>query len=224
MNTEPTEPDRTSAFIPLIMGCHRDLKKYIFRLHPHAEDLDELIQETSLKLWQVFAEYDPARPFLPWALRIAYFEILRFRKERGCSRLVFSDDLVELLADDAPVAEQDDVVRKACIRIMDEPDREIDLAHLTSSFGLSESGFRKKFRRVTGMAPGQYQQQIRINRACEWLRQSDRTVSEISNRVGYESVFYFSRLFKRRTGLSPTAYRAAQSRYAHLSNLELAQG
>jgi len=96
------------------MGCQRELKNYLYSLHPHAGDLDDLFQETSLKLWQVFAEYDTARPFLPWALRIAYFQVLRFRKERSRDRLVFSDDLVELLAGETPAAEQGDVVR-ACL-------------------------------------------------------------------------------------------------------------
>lgn len=104
-----------------------------------------------------------------------------------------------------------EMVRQACIRIMEQWDRAIDLGQLASGFGLGHSGFRKKFHRVTGMAPGQYQQQIRMNRACEWLRQSGLTVSEISERLGYESVFYFSRLFKRKTGQSPTAYRANKS-------------
>jgi RNA polymerase sigma-70 factor (ECF subfamily) len=114
MNAEASEPDRTSAFLPLLMGCQRELRNYLYSLHPHAADLDDLFQETSLKLWQVFAEYDHARPFLPWALRIAYFQVLCFRKERGRDRLVFSDDLVELLACEAPVAGQDDVIR-ACL-------------------------------------------------------------------------------------------------------------
>jgi len=194
------------------MGCHRDLKNYLFSLHPHAEDLDCLIQETSLKLWQAYEEYDPARPFLPWALQIAYFEVLRFRKERCCDRQADSDDLVEQLAGEAPLAGQADVVHKACIRIMEQPDLDIDVSDLATSVGLSKSGFRKKFRRATGMAPVQYQQQIRIIRACEWLRQNDQSISEISARLGYESPFYFSRLFKRKTGMSPTAYRATQSR------------
>jgi len=114
MNAEASEPDRTSAFLPLIMGCQRELKNYLYSLHPHASDLDDLFQETSLKLWQVFAEYDSTRPFLPWALRIAYFQVLRFRKERSRDRLVFPDDLFELLADEPPVAGQGDVVR-ACL-------------------------------------------------------------------------------------------------------------
>lgn len=102
-----------------------------------------------------------------------------------------------------------ELIRQACIRIMEQWDREIDFGHLASRFGLSLSGFRKKFHRVTGMAPGQYQQQIRMNRACEWLRQSEWTISEIAERVGYENVFYFSRLFKSKTGKSPTGYRAS---------------
>jgi RNA polymerase sigma-70 factor (ECF subfamily) len=110
MKSESHETDPASSFIPLIMSCQRDLKNYIFSLHPHAEDLDDLFQETSLKLWNVFSEYDAQRPFLPWALRIAYFQVLKFRKDRSRDRLVFSDELVELLAGEAPLQQQGDVM------------------------------------------------------------------------------------------------------------------
>lgn len=98
-------------------------------------------------------------------------------------------------------------VRRACVRILEQPDCEIDFAALAAELGLSYSGFRKKFRRITGMPPGQYQQQLRLNRACEWLRHGNLTISEIATRLGYESVFYFSRLFKRKLGVAPSAYR-----------------
>ena len=104
---------------------------------------------------------------------------------------------------------ENELIRKVCIRIMEQMDREIDFARLAGEFGLSLSGLRKKFLRVTGMPPGRYHQQIRLNRACEWLRHSDLTVSEISRRLGYDCVFYFSKLFKRKTGQSPTGFRAA---------------
>lgn len=109
-NPLPTD-DRTSAFLSLILECQQDLKNYLYSLHPYAQDLDDLFQETSLKLWQIFDEYDTQRPFLPWALRIAYFQVLRFRKTRSRDRLVFSDDMLELLSNEAPQIGEADLLR-----------------------------------------------------------------------------------------------------------------
>lgn len=100
------------------------------------------------------------------------------------------------------------LIRRACVRILELQDREIDFGALAIELGLSQSGFRKKFRRVTGMPPGQYLQQLRLNRACEWLRHDRLTITEIAAQLGYESVFYFSRLFKRKLGMSPSGYRS----------------
>jgi AraC-like DNA-binding protein len=99
------------------------------------------------------------------------------------------------------------LVRRACVHILERQDRQIDFEALALELGLSESGFRKKFRRITGMPPGQYLQQLRLNRACEWLQQDRLTITEIAEQLGYESVFYFSRLFKRKFQMSPSEYR-----------------
>lgn len=107
--------------------------------------------------------------------------------------------------DDDPEAA---AIRRACIRILEQPDREPDVGAMAADAGMSHSGFRKKFRRVTGMPPGKYLQEVRINRACEWLRQSNLSVTEIAMRLGFDTVFYFSRVFKKKTGMSATEYRA----------------
>lgn len=141
MNSDTHEPDRTSTFLPLIMGCQRELKSYLYSLHPRAEDLDDLFQETSLKLWQVFEEYDHSRPFLPWALRIAYFQVLRFRKERSRDRLVFSDELIELLAEETPVKGQGDVMRNSlnqCLAQLTPRSREVLLSRYSKQTNIAE--------------------------------------------------------------------------------------
>lgn len=140
MIPDPQHGDRGSAFIPLIMSSQRDLRNYLFSLHPHAGDLDDLVQETSLKLWQVFDEYDSTRPFLPWALRIAYFQVLRFRKERSRDRLVFSDDLVELLAGETPAAGQADLVRTClndCLEKLTPRAREVLLSRYSQKSSIA---------------------------------------------------------------------------------------
>lgn len=110
----PTTPDdRSSAFLGCILQSQQDLRNYLYSLHPSGQDLDDLMQETCLKLWQEFEDYDPARPFLPWAMRIAYFQVLRFRKTRSRDRLVFSDEMIELLAGEAPAEGQAAAMRGA---------------------------------------------------------------------------------------------------------------
>lgn len=129
---DPTHPDdRSSGFLSRILQSQQDLRNYLYHLHPHAQDLDDLVQETCLKLWREFDDYDPGRPFLPWAMRIAYFQVLRFRKTRSRDRLVFSDEMVELLAGEAPAAGQAAPLRAAldhCLGRLTPRAREVLLA------------------------------------------------------------------------------------------------
>jgi RNA polymerase sigma-70 factor (ECF subfamily) len=56
------------------------------------------LQETNLVLWDKSHEYDPSRPFLPWAYRIAHFQVLAYRKRCARSRLVFDERLLNEVA------------------------------------------------------------------------------------------------------------------------------
>jgi AraC-like DNA-binding protein len=90
---------------------------------------------------------------------------------------------------------------------LEQSNEGVDFDQLARNLGLSLSGFRKQFRKITGLPPGQYLQQIKINKACELLRQTVLSVGEISVRLGFESIYYFSRIFKHKTGLAPSDYR-----------------
>lgn len=72
---------------------------------------------------------------------------------------------------------------------------------------LSESRYRTVFRRQAGLSPGEYRIALRMQHACDLLKNSSQSISEISAACGYGDVLYFSRLFKRKTGLSPGMYR-----------------
>ncbi len=83
-----------------------------------------------------------------------------------------------------------------------------DLEALAQRLGMSYSSFRSCFRKHTGSSPRQYQLQIRTNRAKALLAQTDLSVAKIAEQVGFSSLYYFSRYFKEKTGVSPTTYRA----------------
>jgi AraC-like DNA-binding protein len=74
--------------------------------------------------------------------------------------------------------------------------------------GFSTGYFCRQFRKRTGLAPNAYLTRIRMQVAAQLLRQSTLTVKEIAGRVGLPDESYFSRLFKKSTGVSPMNFRA----------------
>jgi AraC-like DNA-binding protein len=73
------------------------------------------------------------------------------------------------------------------------------------------SYFRKLFKSYTGVSPGQFYIQLKIEKAKEMLNDRNIPIKEIAYGLHFESYFYFSKLFKDKTGSSPTAFRALTS-------------
>jgi len=72
---------------------------------------------------------------------------------------------------------------------------------------MSRSHFSRKFRAKTGYSPVDYFIRLKIQKACELLETTDMKVGEISQFLGYQDQYYFSRIFKKIVGSSPTRYR-----------------
>ncbi len=98
-------------------------------------------------------------------------------------------------------------MNRARYQLLRHATQEVDLVALAAGLGLSYSRFRSLFREHTGSSPRSYQIDICINRAKELLRGSERNINEIAEMLGFSSVYYFSRLFRQRTGQTPSAFR-----------------
>lgn len=72
---------------------------------------------------------------------------------------------------------------------------------------LAERTFKRRFATATGIKPIAYVQRLRIEDAKRRLERTTTSIDEISWRVGYEDAAFFRRLFKRTTGMAPSAYR-----------------
>jgi AraC-like DNA-binding protein len=72
---------------------------------------------------------------------------------------------------------------------------------------VSEAHFSRQFRATFGETPHRYLQRRRVERAMELLRETDRSVTEVSLDVGFNSLGTFSRTFREIVGESPSAYR-----------------
>ena len=95
------------------------------------------------------------------------------------------------------------LMREACFHILEHSEEPIDFAALSRRLGTSYSTFRRIFRRHTGLAPNQYLLQIRIRKAESLLTGTTIPIQEIAEKTGFESTYYFSRIFKIKTGLAP---------------------
>jgi AraC-like DNA-binding protein len=89
-----------------------------------------------------------------------------------------------------------------------------DLTHASSvtsaadQAGLSISRLRALFKQATGLSPKQFQLEARVGRAARLLAESALPVSAVAEQTGFESVYHFSRQFKRMRGVSPAHFRS----------------
>jgi AraC-like DNA-binding protein len=82
----------------------------------------------------------------------------------------------------------------------------IDMDELTTILGINYQQLRDRFREKTGLSPYQYFLQMKINKAKELLTEGTLSIKEISYKLAFDSPYYFSRLFKKKTGAAPSQW------------------
>lgn len=95
-NSDPGE-----EFVSLLVEHEPKVKAFLRGLLPSWNDVDEVIQEASLVAWRKYHQFEPGTAFGGWFLTIARFEALKHRRKIARTPLVFSNDVWELLAEEA---------------------------------------------------------------------------------------------------------------------------
>ena len=83
----------------------------------------------------------------------------------------------------------------------------VSLEELAQRFFMSRSYLTRSFRNVTGFSVVEYMTYIRIQKAQQLLRESDRSITEIADLCGFGNITYFEKVFKTTTGHTPVQYR-----------------
>ncbi|MDR2143285.1 MAG: helix-turn-helix domain-containing protein [Treponema sp.] len=83
----------------------------------------------------------------------------------------------------------------------------INIASISEQLGISASRLNEIFKSYTSMTPYQYYIHIKINKAESILEEKDTSVKEAAFKMGFDDRYYFSRLFKKKTGVSPLEWK-----------------
>ncbi len=96
------------------------------------------------------------------------------------------------------------LVEKAKFLMEENADQPMTVETIGEKLGVGLERFYEAFKAYTGMTPYQYFIQLKINKAKDLLDREEASVKEVAFALGFEDPYYFSRLFKKKTGVAPS--------------------
>lgn len=99
------------------------------------------------------------------------------------------------------------VVDRAIAYMKIKLDESIQLSNVASEVNLSIPHFSYVFKNATGYSPMQYYIHLKIQRSCEYLQYTNLRINEIAQKTGMADAYYFSRVFAKTMGMSPSEFR-----------------
>jgi RNA polymerase sigma-70 factor (ECF subfamily) len=125
-----------AAFLRLYTKYQHRILAYIFTLVPNRADAEDLLQETSILLWEKFDQFEEGTDFVAWSCRVAFLKISNHRKRFTRSKLIFSDDLLAAVAERtielASQLEGRRVALRECMKRLEDRDRRMIMARYES--------------------------------------------------------------------------------------------
>ncbi|OHE75566.1 MAG: hypothetical protein A2413_17435 [Treponema sp. RIFOXYC1_FULL_61_9] len=115
--------------------------------------------------------------------------------------------LAELLSRERKTAQADGtaaLVEKAKFLIAEKAGGSLSVDGVAGELGVGQARLYESFKAFTGMTPYRYFIHLKVNRAKELLSVPGTTVKEVAFLLGFDDQYYFSRLFKKKTGVSPS--------------------
>lgn len=168
--------------------------------------------------------FSPTQPVIQCGIKeeiidtyLKIFDLIE--KERPGYQQVASGMVVKLLGYIVSVEKRKGFSGKQIAKVIEEvrflmrqnTEKEFDLEELARQHNVGYSYFRKMFKKYTGVSPGQYHLQLRIIRAKELLVSTDKSIKEISLELGFQTIHYFSLLFKKKVGVNPSEFRKSRN-------------
>jgi AraC-like DNA-binding protein len=161
-----------------------------------------LDQTASEHLLQLVSEYRQPRDGMPDTLEISYALSRLLRHLLTCPTL--PPDRRDIHSSD----DVRDVILESINRyVRAHLSKAVTIADIAEELGYSVSHLRAVFRDRLGVSLGRYMRESRLSEAAQLLQSSTHNVSEIGERCGFESLYAFSRAFRKAYGIPPRTYR-----------------
>jgi transcriptional regulator GlxA family with amidase domain len=101
----------------------------------------------------------------------------------------------------------EEIVAEAKTILLESDSGGLNLSQVASGLKLSPTVFRRVFKVYTGFSPRQFMLHAMVMKAKGLLKNTHTPINTVSEASGFHSVHYFSRVFRKKTGLSPAVYR-----------------
>ena len=186
----------TDLLMPAMNGL--ELIKHVHAKYPHIQTV----------ILSGYAEFGYAQEALKYNVSDYLLKPVEQDKLDDCLskiKLCHTYELKEDLTSNYQHGEQ--LAEHICLYFREHYMDDIDLGILAQKYGISSAYLTKIFRKYHGDTPLKYLTDIRIFHAKHLLRNTELTIKEISERVGYTDQFHFSRVFHKVTGTSPSIFR-----------------
>ena len=127
--SSPSDSDLTAEFVRLMGENERSLRAFVLSLVPHWADADEIVQQTRVRIWEQFQDYDTTKNFGAWARTIAHYLVLSHREKLTRYPQLLSTAFLEAVVEQYNVAPPAVADREAALRLcmekLDEPGRQL---------------------------------------------------------------------------------------------------
>ena len=182
---------------------------HIFLILLSAKSSEESI-ETGLSIG---ADNYLTKPFNPTQLELKVKNLLNTRTSFK-EQIIKEDNTKRLSPTSIPYSNLDEAFIQKAIAAIEEriSDSEFKVEHLCQAVGMSKSQLNRKLRGLVDKSPKEFIRMIRLKRAAQLLRKSEKRISEITFEVGFNDLQYFRTMFKEQYGVSPREFKSAYLR------------
>ena len=182
------EPDAISKILP------NDLDNKNIELLPHFAQADPLIYHLGLSLKKALQVNTLDSRFYAESLSVALIaHLMQFYTAKN----PIANDV---LSEDAQIKQAKDYIHAYLTE-------KLSLQAIADTVGMSKYHFCRIFKQSTGLSPWQYVIQQRIELAKQLLKNSQLSIGQISDRLGYSNSNQFTNFFRQHTGITPSDFR-----------------
>ncbi len=160
--------------------------------------------ECKIEGYKIGADDYIEKPFDMELLKVRIKNIIESRKKL---RLKFSLEISPKLNEITPTSTDEKFLQKA-IKNVEEfmNDTRFDVTKLVKEMGVSRSLLHKKLKALTNMSTTEFIRLCRLKKSIHYLKHDNLNISEVAYEVGFNDPKYFSRIFKKHFGVTPTEY------------------